>query len=51
MLRITINNVTQTPSLVVEGKLVGPWVKELEKLWESVLATEPSWALVGGRQQ
>jgi|SRR5262249_9419728 len=46
MLRITINNVAQTPSLVVEGKLVGPWVKELEKLWESVLATEPSWAMV-----
>src|SRR5882672_1521946 len=46
MLRITINNVAQTPSLVVEGKLVGPWVKELEKLWESMLATEPSWAMV-----
>jgi hypothetical protein len=46
MLRITINNVAQTPSLVVEGKLIGPWVKELEKLWESLLATEPSWAMV-----
>jgi anti-anti-sigma regulatory factor len=46
MLRITTHNETQTPSFIVEGKLVGPWVKELEKLWESVLATEPSKAML-----
>jgi hypothetical protein len=46
MLRITINNSAQAPSLVLEGKLVGPWGKELEKIWENALATEPSWAMV-----
>jgi len=46
MLKIAIHNEGQTPSFVVEGKLVGPWVKELEKCWESVLATEPSLAMV-----
>jgi len=46
MLKIAIHNEGQTPSFVVEGKLVGPWVKELEKCWESMLATEPSLAMV-----
>ena len=46
MLKIAIHNEGQAPSFVVEGKLVGPWVKELEKCWESVLATEPPWAMV-----
>jgi len=46
MLKIMIHNGGQAPSFVVEGKLVGPWVKELEKCWESVLATEPPWAMV-----
>ena len=27
---------------MVEGKLVGPWVKELEKCWEGALAADPS---------
>lgn len=42
MLRITILEQAWVTSLVVEGKLVGPWVKELEKCWESALATDPS---------
>ena len=42
MLRITINDKPRVTSFVIEGKLVGPWVKELEKCWESVLAAEPS---------
>jgi ABC-type transporter Mla MlaB component len=46
MLRITINNAAQAPSLVLEGKLVEPWVKEIEKIWENALATEPSGAMV-----
>jgi anti-anti-sigma regulatory factor len=46
MLKITIHNEGQASSSVVEGKLVGQWVKELERCWESVLATEPSWAMV-----
>ena len=46
MLRITTYSEMQVTSFVVEGKLVGPWVKELEKCWESLLATEPSLAMV-----
>jgi len=46
MLRITIHYKAQVTSFVVEGKLVGLWVKELEKCWESVLAAETSGAMV-----
>src|SRR6266481_2578915 len=42
MLRITIHDKPRVTSLVIEGQMVGPWVKELEKCWESVLAAEPS---------
>src|SRR5262245_51026123 len=42
MLRITTYSEMQVTSFVVEGKLVGPWVKELEECWESVLVAEPS---------
>ena len=42
MLRITIHDKPRVTSFVIEGKLVGPWVEELEKCWESVLAAEPS---------
>lgn len=42
MLRITTYNEAQLTSFVVEGKLVGPWVKELENCWESVFAAKPS---------
>ena len=41
MLRIYIHEVPVT-SFVLEGKLVGPWVKEFEKHWESALATNAS---------
>ncbi|MBI4751509.1 MAG: hypothetical protein HY774_23765 [Acidobacteria bacterium] len=42
MLRITTHHEAQMTSFVIEGKLVGPWVKELEKCWESALAANPS---------
>lgn len=38
MLRIYIHDELPITSIVAEGKLVGPWVKELEKCWETVLA-------------
>jgi hypothetical protein len=41
MLRIYIHDQLPVTSFVVEGKLVGPWVKELEKCWESGLAAHP----------
>jgi anti-anti-sigma regulatory factor len=42
MLRIYIHNEVPVTSFVLEGKLVGPWVEELEKGWESALAANPS---------
>lgn len=42
MLRITIHNEAKETSFVIEGKLVGPWVEELEKCWKSSLAADPS---------
>jgi hypothetical protein len=42
MLRIYVHDEVSVTSFVIEGKLVGPWVKELEKCWESVLAADPS---------
>ena len=41
MLRIYIHDELPVTSIVVEGKLVGPWVKELETCWESVVAAHP----------
>ena len=38
MLRIYVHDQVPVTSFVLEGKLVGPWVKELEKHWESALA-------------
>ena len=42
MLRIYIHDEVPVTSFVLEGKLVGPWVKELEKGWESALAANPA---------
>ena len=41
MLRIYIHDEAPVTSIVVEGKLVGPWVKELEKCWKSLVAAHP----------
>ena len=41
MLRIYIHDEVPVTSIVVEGKLVGPWVKELEKCWETEVAAHP----------
>ena len=46
MLRITTHDQAGTTSFAVEGKLVGPWVKELEKCWERALAADPSGAVL-----
>lgn len=42
MLRIYIHDQVPVTSFVLEGKLIGPWVKELEKYWEGVVATNAS---------
>ena len=39
MLRITTQDDPRVVTLRVEGRLIGPWVAELEKCWRSVLAS------------
>ncbi len=42
MLRIYIYEDQPVTHLVLEGKLVGPWVKELEQCWEIAYAKDPT---------
>jgi hypothetical protein len=46
MLRIFIHDEVPVTSFVLEGKLVGPWVTELEKCWSGALAANPSRTLL-----
>jgi anti-anti-sigma regulatory factor len=39
--RIHIHDRDGATSFVLEGRLVGPWVRELEKCWQRALAAEP----------
>jgi anti-anti-sigma regulatory factor len=38
MLRITIEKNPRAITLRLEGRLTGPWVEELERIWRSALA-------------
>jgi len=42
MLRITIHDRAPMTSFVLEGKLVGPWVRELKQCWQATVANDPS---------
>ncbi|MGH9557057.1 MAG: STAS domain-containing protein [Terriglobales bacterium] len=39
MLRISIEYTAETTTLRLEGKLVGPWIPELEHCWRGVTGT------------
>lgn len=41
MLKITIRPDSRSTSLELEGRLVGPWVKELDRCWHTVAAAPP----------
>ena len=41
MLRITIDKNSRATTFRLEGRLTGPWVEELERVWRSSLA-EPA---------
>jgi ABC-type transporter Mla MlaB component len=41
VLRIESLNENELLTLRVEGKLVGPWVRELEQCWQRVVAERP----------
>lgn len=36
MLKISINNEVTTTTLKLEGRLVGPWIEELSRVWGSL---------------
>src|SRR6516165_4518879 len=40
MLRITIHNAPPTLTFRLEGRLAGPWVRELEECWRGALASQ-----------
>ncbi len=39
MLRITIQDAPRTLTFRLEGRLAGPWVRELEECWKGALAS------------
>lgn len=41
MLRIHIHDCDGETRLTLEGRLVGPWVRELENCWHGAFAAEP----------
>ncbi|MGA2133854.1 MAG: TolC family protein [Bryobacteraceae bacterium] len=46
MLRITIQESARSTTLKLEGKLTGPWVRELERTWRATAAGSPSSGLI-----
>jgi hypothetical protein len=45
MLRIHVEKGPRRVRIRLEGKLVGPWVKELERCWQCALSRVPSSAV------
>src|SRR5262249_46579168 len=41
MLRITVHDKPRSLTVQLEGRLAGPWVRELEGSWQSTLAGQP----------
>ena len=41
MLRITIHDDPESLTFQLEGRLAGPWVRELEACWQSILVSHP----------
>ena len=42
MLKITIQDSSENPKVLLDGKLAGDWVKELEQVWQGLLASRPA---------
>ena len=45
MLRITLHDNPQFLTFQLEGKLAGPWVRELEQSWQAARLGEHQWAI------
>lgn len=39
MLRITVHNSDKTQTILLEGKISGPWVEEVDRTWHSLAPT------------
>jgi outer membrane protein len=46
MLRITVQDSDRTSTLLLEGKIAGPWVRELEQSWLAAKSADPHRAVV-----
>lgn len=46
MFRIHISRANESTSFTIEGKLTGPWVRELERCWLAELSAEPTKPIV-----
>ncbi len=46
MLRIGVDDESDSTSFTIEGKLTAPSAMELEKCWQAVIAAEPSRSVV-----
>lgn len=46
MLKITVHNESSTTTLKIEGKLMGPWVKEMERCWRDLMPLDGASLLV-----
>ncbi len=46
MLKITSDNSQSSTRLMLEGRLAGAWVKELEQFWRHLPASEPGSLIV-----
>ena len=46
MLKITIHSEARLTRIELEGRLTGPWVRELDQCWEAVAADNPGEILV-----
>ncbi len=42
MLKITVQESSGNPRVLLDGKLAGDWVKELEQVWQGILAGAPA---------
>ena len=45
MLRITVHDSPRTLTFQLEGRLAGPWLRELEECWQNALADPTDWNL------
>ena len=46
MLRVTTTNQNQTLTLKLEGKLAGPWVQEVSRVWVDTVPSPPKGCVV-----